>query len=288
MDLVWGDRSSRRVDGVDIHVETAGPHDAPLLAAFHGFASGTFTWVRVARQWSERHRIVAWDRPPFGRSGRPAPVTGPDDPYSLAAEIRRSIEILGRVAGESSDRLGPVLVGHSAGAVLAAQLVAGGHVGARGLVLIAPALDAAPPPLARVLTGVPGAGPIGVAALRVAVLGAEPLLKAMGRHRSALTDATAAETARLLRRPGTASALVHLTQNWQPPAVLESLSAIDIPALVVGGADDRIVSRAMHETVAERLGAELHLLDDVGHAAHEQAPDVVGALIGAFVDGIGR
>ncbi len=287
IDLVWGDRSARRVDGVDVHVETAGPDDAPRLAALHGFASGTFTWAGVAGRWSERHRVVAWDRPPFGRSGRPKPVAGPDDPYALSAEIRRAVQVLGRGA-EQPSRPGPVLVGHSAGALLAVQLVAGGHLRARGLVLIAPALDGAPPPIVRTLAALPGSGPVGGAVLRVALLGAEPALKAVGRHRSALTDATAAETARLLRRPGTASALFHLTRTWKPPAVLDSLSSLDVPALVVGGTDDRIVSRAMHETVAERLGAELHLLEGVGHAAHEQAPDVVGPLIGAFVEGIGR
>ena len=287
-ELAWGDRTTWRVDGVDVHVEAAGPAGAPTLAAFHGFASGTFTWAGVAPQWSRHHRVVAWDRPPFGRSSRPRPVPGPGDPYAAAAEVRRATAVLDRAGTSTDGDLGPVLVGHSAGALLAAELVAAGHVRPRALVLIAPALDGAPPAAARRLVGLPGAGALGSAALRLALFGAEPALKAIGRHRTPLTDATAAETARLLRRPGTASALFHLTRTWRPPTVLSSLSSFGVPALVVGGADDRIVSRTMHETVARELDAELHILDGVGHAAHEQVPEVVGPLIGAFLEGIGR
>jgi pimeloyl-ACP methyl ester carboxylesterase len=119
------------------------------------------------------------------------------------------------------------------------------------------------------------------------VLGAEAALKAAGEHRTALTDATAEEAARCLRRPGTGPALMHLTTSWRPRRELDLLGTLDVPALVIGGTDDRICPPSSVCTVAELLGGELRMLDDVGHAAHEQAPDVVDELVTAFVESVG-
>src|SRR5690606_19361159 len=106
------------------------------------------------------------------------------------------------------------------------------------------------------------------------------------RHGTPLTDATAAETGRCLRAPGTAEALWHLTTTWQPPRVVDRLGEVAVPAVVIGGIDDRIVSVEAHRAAAEGLGAELHLLEGAGHAPHEQQPGVVARLIRDFVDGL--
>lgn len=288
VDLVWGERSMQRIAGVDTHVEICrGPDDAderPVVAALHGFASGTFTWAGVVPALSQRVAVVAWDRPPFGRSGRPRPVTGPDDPYCLAADIERAVAVVTPML----DAEGVVLVGHSAGSLLAVQVTLADVLPVRAVVLLAPALDGAPPTVVRRLAGVRGAGSVAVPAVRVAMHGAAPVLRAVSRHPSPLIAATARETARLLRRPGTAAALWHLTATWQPPELLERLVPLGVPTLVIGGEDDRISSPASTEAVAERLDARLELLAGVGHAAQEQVPDRVASLIGAFVASLGR
>ena len=113
----------------------------------------------------------------------------------------------------------------------------------------------------------------------MALLGAEPFLRVTGRHRTALTDATAAETGRMLRRRGTAAAMWHLTRTWQPPAVAARLGELDVPVTVIAGADDRIVSPGALGDVVAPTGATFHLLDDVGHAPQEQAPEVVAGVL---------
>ncbi len=280
--LEWGTRAMTSVDGVDVHVEHAGAGGATLIAALHGFASGTFTWAGVAPHLARVAPLLAWDRPPFGRSGRPSPRRDVEDPYRLPAELARSTAVveahLDRTAAS-----GVVLVGHSAGALHAVQLAQAGHLPVRGIVLLAPALAGEPPVAVRRLASAPGVGRVGGAALGVALRGAGPALRAMSRHPSPLIEATAAETARLLRRPGTARALWHLTATWQPPEVLDELGPLGVPTLVIGGRDDRISPPGPTEEIAGRLAADLHLLDGVGHAAHEQVPDVVGPLIEAFV-----
>ncbi|MGK2928728.1 MAG: alpha/beta fold hydrolase [Acidimicrobiales bacterium] len=288
VELRWGTRSEQVVDGVPVLVEATGPlvpgGNAPTVVALHGFVSGTFTWAGVAPAWAEAHRVVAWDRPPFGRSGRPAPGRGPRDPYRLEAEIERAVAIVGPHVGAA----GVVLVGHSAGALLAVQLVVAGVLPVRGVVLVSPALDGAPPAPVRRAATLPGTGFVAIPALRLALLGAGPALRAISHHRSPITDATAIETAKLLRGRGMAAALWHLTSTWRPPAVLAELGPLGVPTMVVGGLDDRISSPPATEAIADRLEAELHLLAGVGHAPHEQVPHVVGPLVGAFVGGIGR
>lgn len=280
VDLVWGTREHITVGGVDVHVEVAGPPDAPVVGLLHGFSSGTFTWAGVAPLLADRFRLVAWDRPPFGRSGRPSAVRG-DDPYTGAVAVEQGLAVLR--SHTSGDQ--PVsLVGHSAGAGVAADLASDprAHVGA--LVLVAPALDSGPPALVRRAFGLPGAGRVSAGGLRVALLGAAPVIRAVGRHRTPLLDATAAESARLLRRPGTATALVHMTRTWRPPGLLAGERVPACPSLVISGDEDRISPPSSTVRLSDAIGADHHHLAGVGHAPHEQRPDVVARLIGAFLE----
>lgn len=283
-DLRWGRRELVDVDGVRIHVESTGPTGGPALVCLHGFASGTFTWAGVAPALAGEAHVIAWDRPPFGRSDRPRPSTGPDDPYRTGAELDRTARLVERLVGPSRP---VVLVGHSAGALLAVQVALAGRVPVGGIVLIAPAIDAEPPLTVRAVARLPGSGLVAASMLRVGILGAATYLRRSTRHGTPLTEATAAETGRTLRRPGTAEALWHLTTTWQPPAVLERLGEVTVPAVVIGGFDDRIVSTDQHRTAAEGLGADLHLLAGAGHAPHEQQPAVVAEVIRSFVQELG-
>lgn len=286
IDLRWGERRHVTVGGVSIHVEDAGPDpvaEVATLVCLHGFASGTATWAGIAPGLAADVRVVAWDRPPFGRSERPAPRPGPDDPYSVAAELARTVELVGLFAG----RRPTVLVGHSAGALLAVQVALDRRIGVDGLVLVAPALEGGPPGAVRAASRVPGAGLVAASLLRLAVVGAPTFLRRTTRHATPLTEATAADTGRTLRRPGTAEALWHLTTTWEPPAVLHRLGELHLPAVVVGGIEDRIVSAPAHRAVAEGLGAGLHLLEHAGHAPHEQRPDEVVAVIRQLLGRLG-
>ena len=281
-DLRWGRPERVDVGGVGIHVESAGPEGArPPLALLHGFGSGTFTWAGVAAHLTD-HRLVAWDRPPFGRSDRPDPA-GPEDPYGPEAELARAARLVERAGAGAA----VVLVGHSAGSLLAVQVALSGRVPVAGLVLVSPALEDGPPPTVRAVSRLPGSALLGASLVRVGAMGAATYLRRTTRHPTPLTEATAAEAGRCLRLPGTAAALWHLTSSWQPPGVLERLGEVDVPAVVVGGVDDRIVSAPAHRTVAEGLGADLRLLEGAGHAPHEQRPDEVAGIIRGFVAALG-
>lgn len=53
----------------------------------------------------------------------------------------------------------------------------------------------------------------------------------------------------------------------------ERLGEITCPTLVLGGADDRIVTGKASLEIAETLGCELHMYEGLGHSAYEEAAD---------------
>jgi pimeloyl-ACP methyl ester carboxylesterase len=242
----------------------------------HGFASGTFTWAGVAPLLADRHRLVAWDRAPFGRSERPRIID--PDPYALDAQLEHTQAVLA-----AEGLTAPVLVGHSAGALHAVQATVSYTVAPTAVVLIAPALDGSPPPLIRALARTPGVGSLGRLALRMALPHTDRLLHAMGRNPTPLIEATAAQTAETLALPGTAEALWHLTSTWTSPGpVAEQLRVMRVPTLVIGGDDDRIVNTESQARTVEALGATWHRLPGVGHAPQEQVPNLVAEIITDF------
>lgn len=92
-------------DGSRLEVEIFGRADGPTLVFTHGWGLDSTIWAWARRDLSRRFRIVTWDLPGLGRSGRP-----PDGEFS----IDRFADALGTVIEQTSER--PVIVvGHSIG-----------------------------------------------------------------------------------------------------------------------------------------------------------------------------
>lgn len=53
----------------------------------------------------------------------------------------------------------------------------------------------------------------------------------------------------------------------------EELDRITCPVLVLGGAQDKVVTGNASEEMAEKLGCELYMYPELGHAAYEEARD---------------
>lgn len=53
----------------------------------------------------------------------------------------------------------------------------------------------------------------------------------------------------------------------------EILDRIKCPVFVIGGRKDNIVSGEASEEIAEKLGCEIFMYEDMGHAVHEEAKD---------------
>ena len=53
----------------------------------------------------------------------------------------------------------------------------------------------------------------------------------------------------------------------------EELDQINCPVLVIGGEKDKIVTGQASKEIAEKLGCEIYMYEDLGHAAYEEAED---------------
>jgi len=94
-----------RVDGVSIYVEQAGPDDGTPLILLHGLFGSTFTWRNQLTGLGEAgYRVIAYDRPPFGRP--PFGLSAKDFVlnYSSAAQADQLASLsAGRTGNRTSD-----------------------------------------------------------------------------------------------------------------------------------------------------------------------------------------
>jgi pimeloyl-ACP methyl ester carboxylesterase len=78
------------------------------------------------------------------------------------------------------------------------------------------------------------------------------------------------------------AALLKSVYSWD---VLNRLSAIKIPTLIIAGAQDRIMSLEQHEAVHNAIpGSSYIILKDSGHCPHIETPNEFRYLMFGFID----
>jgi len=77
----------------------------------------------------------------------------------------------------------------------------------------------------------------------------------------------------VLQKPRDVQRFVILAKSCLTCNTYNALDKIKCPVLVLGGRDDKVVTGAASEEIAEKLGCRIHMYDDLGHAAYEEAKD---------------
>ena len=77
----------------------------------------------------------------------------------------------------------------------------------------------------------------------------------------------------LMQRPKDVPRFIALARACLTSDTYAQLEEITCPVLVLGGGRDRVVGAEASREIAERLGCELFIYDDLGHAAYEEARD---------------
>lgn len=115
---------SVNVNGVDIRYVDSGAGD-PAIVFVHGWTCNRNDWRHQVPEFSQRHRVVAYDHRGHGESGKP------DLEYTITGFADDLAALIGHLGLER-----PVLVGHSMGGVIAFHLAKRDPGITRGLVLI--------------------------------------------------------------------------------------------------------------------------------------------------------
>ena len=82
----------------------------------------------------------------------------------------------------------------------------------------------------------------------------------------------------VLQKPKDVERFVILARACLTCDTYERLDRIRCPVLVLGGAQDQVVTGEASREIAEKLGCQLHLYEDLGHAAYEEAGDFNGRV----------
>jgi len=77
----------------------------------------------------------------------------------------------------------------------------------------------------------------------------------------------------ILQKPKDVERFVILAKACLTCNTYEVLDKIKCPVLVFGGRQDKVVTGAASEEIAAKLGCNIHMYDNLGHAAYEEAKD---------------
>ena len=116
-------------DGAQTHVERWGDH-GPVILCVHGMTGSRLSWLRLAKHYSDRFQLVAYDQRGHGDS---ADIAGP---MAISRGIQDALDVGAAVGGID------LLMGHSWGGGVV--LGAGEKLAVRGVVAIDPMIVQAP------------------------------------------------------------------------------------------------------------------------------------------------
>lgn len=248
---------SRRVHVVDVGA-------GEPLVLLHGFGASTLIWDAVMPELARSRRVIAIDLNGFGWTERPRDPAA----YTLAGQERL---VLGVADALGIDRFD--LAGHSYGGAISIFLASRHPERVRSLVLV----DSAMPAYGtlrrrdrfanRGLTGV-YVRTIGLTRRRV-----RAGLEASYADDSKVTPALVEAYLERLRVEGVEDAFYGLTAPSGAPPDRVELATLALPALLVWGSEDELVSVADGRAAAAAMpDATFVELADCGHSPMEECP----------------
>jgi pimeloyl-ACP methyl ester carboxylesterase len=277
-------------DGTRLRVRVVGPQDAPTVVLVHGWTCALEFWTLQLQALAGELRIVAYDLRGHGGS---APSSGGD--YSIDAYADDLERVLRATVPEGRRA---TLVGHSLGAMTIAAWAGDRdaaeireRVAAVGLLstglgdLISSSLilpthglgDRIEQELGQLVLGAAAPLPKRSTPISSRVVRYVALCGAASPATVAFCDRMVLGCPRDVRA-NTGSTISRVELH-------EGLRSLEVPTIVLGGRRDRLTPPVHTERMAEHLPQllDLVLLDDVGHMAPLEAPEVTTDLIRRLV-----
>jgi magnesium chelatase accessory protein len=297
--LDWPNRAaSRFIDagGLRWHVQRFGPPEAaqvaevpgahhpaaaPAILLLHGTGAATHSWRDLAPRLAGAFSILAPDLPGHGFTTMPARRA-----MSMHGMARAIAELL-----QASDFSPSIIVGHSAGAAIAARMQLDGLVSPKALISLNGAFlplgglaGKLFSPAAQLLAGI-GFAPQLLARLAGDQAAIDRLLASTG---STIDQTGRQGYARLVRSPGHIAGALAMMANWNLDTLERDLPRLETRLLLLAGANDLTVPPEQAARVSRLVrGAELDLLPGLGHLAHEEKPALIADRITAFARDLG-
>jgi pimeloyl-ACP methyl ester carboxylesterase len=271
------DPDSRFIElaGVDVHYKlypatpTLSPAERPLIVLLHGFGASLFSWREVVGPLSVYGDVVAYDRPAFGLTGRPATWKGMN-PYSPAAQVDMVIGLMDALGARQA-----VLVGNSAGGTVAMNTALAYPDRVAALVLVSPAVygGGGAPGWIQPFFWLPGINHIGPLLARRISRDGDDFIRSAWYDAGRMGPEVLPGYRAPLQVRGWEKALWELAKASAASSLSARLPEITLPALVLTGDTDRIVPTGLSIRLAGELPkATLVVIPESGHVAHEETP----------------
>ena len=281
----WAPPPSQFMDlqGQLVHYRDEGPRDDPEpLLLLHGTSSSLHTWEGWAKALRGRHRVISLDLPAYGLTG---PWTGAfaGRPYTAEAYVDLVLRVLDQLEVKRF-----VGAGNSMGGEVAWRLAQRAPDRVTRLVLVDAAGYRYPPgsiPLAWRIARVPLLNTLSEQLM------ARPLivqgLTSVVADPKRITEAMVDRYYELTLREGNRHAFVQRARDWTPGEGVDKVSGLQLPTLVLWGAQDRLIPPALAQRFAADIpGAQVVVLPDLGHIPQEEDPQRSLAPVLVFLDGV--
>ena len=260
------------LDGVRLHLRDTGPRAGPAVILLHGFASSLHTWEEVARGLEANFRVIRFDLPGFGLTGRVSD-------YTDAGTHSLVLALMARLGLERA-----ALVGSSMGGRIAWGFAAAHPERVSRLVLMAPDGFASPgigydqpPRVPLLLRALPYTLPEGMLRGTLTPAYGDPAV---------LTEALFQRYRDMMLAPGVRQAIVDRVAQHVLPRPEPLLARITLPVLLLWGDADRMVPVTNAQDYLRALpDARLVTLPRIGHVPMEEDPPEVVRLLRDFLGG---
>jgi pimeloyl-ACP methyl ester carboxylesterase len=272
-----------QADGVSLRYAERGAGGPPVVL-LHGDGSmiEDFAASGLMERLAAGHRVVAFDRPGYGRSERPRDRAW--TPEAQAALLADAFVRLG------IDR--PIVVGHSWGTLVALAMALDRPQAVRGLVLVSGYYYPVPRPAAA-LAALPAVPVLGDA-LRYTVAPVLGALLTPGLIAASFDPAPVPPRFAAGFPVGMTLRPEHIRASAEDSGLLTPSAAaferrygeLRLPLAIVAGAEDRIVDPGLHSARLHREvpGSGLRLVPGQGHMVHHGAAGVVTAAVEAVAE----
>ena len=288
--LSWPNRDASHfvsAGGLRWHVQGFAPADAadkdavPVILLLHGTGSSTHSWRDVAPLLAQHCRVITLDLPGHAFTSLPRAAE-----QSLPGMARHVASLLAALSISPT-----IVVGHSAGAAVAARMVLDKSITPRALVSLNGAFVGFGglvgqffSPIARLLASVPLASRF-FAWQATDDATVERLIGTTGSK----LDATGMRLyGQLVRNEGHVDAALAMMAHWDLQPMEKELHKIDIPVWMVAAENDLTVPPEQAAQVASHLPhATVVMWPNLGHLAHEENPALCVSLIEEVVRAVG-
>ena len=272
--LDWPHRAASsfvEAGGLRWHVQRLGT--GPTLLLIHGTGAASHSWRDVLPLLAQDFSCVAVDLPGHAFTESPTPSS-----LSLPGMARRLAALL-----RSLDLSPAMIVGHSAGAAIAAQLSLRENVPTAAIVGINGAFFPLSgvaglifPPAARLMASNSIAPRLFAWRARDRGM-AQRLIDQTGSR----LDARGEELyARLVRNPVHVAAALAMMAHWDVAPVATALPCLRPKLVLIAGSRDRAVHPAQSQSLQRAVkNSSVAMIEHAGHLAHEERPGQVAALI---------